>query len=325
MDDTTKRRSEILAKVAEPGHPPRAYLDADLLKRYGRSMASELSARAALWGAKRSSFSGRSPEIRAEIEMAEGRPEPSAEDRWIPLPPEIGGRLRVFLSKGPKDPGRLPPSFSGWDYSAVADPIAPGAPIFVPSGSGWSVGGVAAVLTLSGQPHLLTCAHIFNGPSDVFIGQEREPIATVTRAYLDDPAPLDAAVCEITAAGLELLERPLSAETWYTSVHAPEPEDNGAVAVFYPTSVGNEGPYEIDISSYWASTSVLFRGGPQGGLIEIPRGVIGGDSGSVLALNGEYYGLCSGNVEGQWSFFTPIAAAIERLRSEYDEVALWTL
>lgn len=44
----------------------------------------------------------------------------------------------------------------------VDRPVAPGAPILVGDAEGIWRAGIAAVVTIGGEPHLLTCGHVFN-------------------------------------------------------------------------------------------------------------------------------------------------------------------
>lgn len=300
-------------------------LTKDALRAHRRAICDELSARLPGWGGRGYSFRGLSPNIHVEVEVsAAHQPGGSREnDLWIHIPRALGGRLKVFAKIPPKKGRHDPLPF--WEPldAGVTQPLAPGARIFVRSRSVKCLGGIAAVVELDGRIHLLTCAHIFESASEVFVEPLRDSVATLSRAYLDDDDPLDAAVCELSATGVDLLDQSVDAPTWFSGCHPPDAGDNDGVGVFWPTSVDNHGPYQVEILSFFASTSVLFRRGRQDGLIEVSGGVVWGDSGSVLSLNGEYYGLCSGEVQGRWSFFTPIASVLDRLRSEYREVRLW--
>lgn len=304
---------------------PRSRLTAEVLKEHGRAIEAELCAKAAALGAEGFSFVGRPPEVTVELLFGRGTPRPRAKDLWIDLPAPLRGRLKVSVRRRGRKVSSGPLSFGLVDYTTVTEPLAPGARIFVPIRGGMHVGGAAAVVSLDGQLHLLTCAHLFDGydGTEVVDGGQRDVIATLSRGYLEDESPLDAAVCALTQAGLDRLNESTGAATWLSSCHEPEPGDNGAEVIFFPTSAGNGGPYEADVNAYRASTAILLQTGRLDGLIELEGAVVEGDSGSMLAIDDQYYGICSGQVEGRWSFFTPIAAALVRLTRDYREVRLW--
>lgn len=211
----------------------------------------------------------------------------------------------------------------------VTAPLAPGAPIAV--GPARRRAGIAAVVVMGGRPHLITCGHVFEGRSglagargdaSVFAAEGGGPaIATLTRSFLDDAPRLDAAVCELTADGIALLKASKGARTWFTSCRDPAAGDEDELAVFWPTHDGAGAPFAIKPSSHDASTQVLFPGGPHAGFIKLPFTAKEGDSGSVLAMGGAYYALCSG--QAGTSYFTPIASILRRLKKENGDVELW--
>jgi hypothetical protein len=202
-------------------------------------------------------------------------------------------------------------------------PLAPGAPIVVASG-GKSRCGIAAVLDLDGDPFLLTCGHTFNSDTGkVFVPGRSEPIAKLTRNLFDDHHPFDAAICELTARGKELLQDSDDADTWFDSVHTPGVHDNDESAIFWPTSEEDPDPIEVEIASFSARFDPLFGPrGPQAGFIQINMPAAEGDSGSALAFDNSLYGLCSGTA-GSSAFFTPIADVAHALRSDFRSIKPW--
>jgi len=211
----------------------------------------------------------------------------------------------------------------------VTAPLAPGAPITV--GDARRRAGIAAVVVMGGRPHLITCGHVFEGGSgpgaargdaSVFTTEIGGPaIATLTRSYLDDAPRLDAAVCELLPDGVVLLEASKHAQTWFTDCRAPAEGDTDELAVFWPTHDDAGAPFAMKPTSLDASTQVLFPGGPHAGFIKLPFTAQEGDSGSVLAMGGAYYALCSGQVGT--TYFTPIASILRRLKREHGDVELW--
>lgn len=211
----------------------------------------------------------------------------------------------------------------------VTAPLAPGVPIFV--GAARRRAGVAAVVVMSGRPHLITCGHVFNGGAGAWPGRPDASvyaaeiggpaIATLTRSYLGEAPRLDAAVCELTPEGILLLETSKGAKTWFTTYRTPAAGDADELAIFWPTHQAAGAPFAMKPSSWDASTQVLFPEGPHAGFIKLPFTAKEGDSGSLLSIGGAYYALCSGQVGT--TFFTPIASVMSRLKKENGKVELW--
>jgi hypothetical protein len=181
--------------------------------------------------------------------------------------------------------------------------------------------GVAAVLVLAGRPTILTCGHAeaFLFGDEILAGDEPDgkALAVLDRNLLSGSNPLDAALCPLTDAGIELLGESSEAPTWrFQRVRIPGPSDNGAESVFWETHDGEDSARTAPVLSFYGETSVLFGPrGPDRGFIETSHAVVGGDSGAPLSLGGRLYGLCSGFV-GYTTFFTPIAAVLRRLNNE---------
>jgi hypothetical protein len=244
----------------------------------------------------------------------------------LELPSELGGLLRLHLTVA-SGPRQAPPQLITFAEAAalpITAPIAPGAPILTGTGRNRRKAGAAAVLVLDRKLHLLTCGHLFTGGSpDVFSAQSNSPIAHLGRSYLPTSDPLDAAVCPLTAEGVRLLKSSFGAATWFEGFHEPAVDDNTGTADFWPTNRAGAARLQVPISAFSATTTVLFSRGPFDGFIELGFGVIAGDSGSLLSIDDLYFGLCSGQVQRSWSYFTPIATVLERLSGDHQEVALW--
>jgi hypothetical protein len=293
------------------------------VKKHHPAIDAAVRERAVDWDIHGWSFQGRSPRIRLVVKVTAKRLD-KHRDLSIPLPEAIGGRLKVFVRatyarRRPQGP--LP--FSG---SLTGGVISPGASIVIGDGSNREWAGIAAVLIIEGAPHIVTCGHAFmSSREEVFAEPEDgEPIAELSRSYFDDRRRLDAAICKLNEVGVELLEESCDAMTWFTRFRRPRVSDNGRMAVFWATNPESTGPYEAPISSYRTSDTILFCDGEvHDGFIEMPFIASGGDSGSLLSVNGLYYGVCAGHV-GDATLFTPFARVLDRVRETNPEATLWT-
>lgn len=303
----------------------RDHLKAAELRAFRGAIRAAIAAKAPAWGLLGWCVCGSGDALEIEIKVSRAGRNKVPQSPTLQLPPELGGQLRLRVAFT-LDPDAPPPSESFAEPSAppVRVPVAPGAPILVGSGSNLRKGGIAAVLCIDGKLHLLTCGHIFYDSETVVLArQSARPIATLCRNYLSTQAPLDGAVCELLPEGLTLLAASQAAPTWLQGYLEPAPEDNNGYATFWPTHQAGVAPLDFPVNAYSASTSVLFSRGPYDDFIELEFGVIPGDSGSLLAKDHLYFGLCSGHVQSSWSYFTPIAAVLNRLAQDYKEVALW--
>jgi hypothetical protein len=295
------------------------------VKKHERAIGAIVRERAADWDIHGWSFQGRSPHIRLVVKVTAKRLD-KHRDLSIPLPEELGGRLKVFVRATyarRRSQGPLP--FSAG--SLTGGIITPGASIVVDHGTHREWAGIAAVLRLASGPHILTCGHAFIGSrGEIFASPEEEDaIAELSACYFDARPRLDAALCKLTDYGVELLlEESGDAITWFTRFRRPRVADNGRNAVFWATNPESAGSYEAPISSYNACDAVLFGDGEvYDGFIEMPFIASGGDSGSLLSVNGLYYGICAGHV-GDATLFTSFARAIDRVRQKNPEATLWT-
>jgi hypothetical protein len=157
----------------------------------------------------------------------------------------------------------------------------------------------------------------------VFVPRGREPIARLTQNLLDAAEPLDAAICEILPRGRELLGESADADTWFDDIHTPDSSDNGADVAFWPTSEQKPDPIDLRVESFSSCFDPLFGpGGPNCSLIEARLPASEGDSGSVLALDASYYGICSGTA-GASSYFTAIAHVVLALQGDFERIRPW--
>lgn len=311
---------------ADPGGGQlRDHLTAAELATHRAALRSALRAATAEWGLLAYSVRGSGDALEIEIKVDPGARGKLPDPATISLPAEIGGRLRLRVAVAGERRGEEPPvSFSGPSYPSVREPLAPGAPILVGRGTSVRRGGICAILLLDGKLHALTCGHIYNdGETGLLTRRGAVQVATLRRNYLRDEEPLDAAVCELLPSAMNLLRQSTTAPTWFRAYLEPAVEDNAGTTTFFPTFREDAPPIDASVSAYSASTTVLFPAGPFDDFIELGLAVIPGDSGSLLAKDDLYFGLCSGEVQATWSYFTPISAVLARLSRDYQEVAIW--
>lgn len=233
--------------------------------------------------------------------------------------------MRAHVRPRPMRPFRTGPSaFGDASRSSVDGPVAPGAQIFARAGSSRKIGGIAAILSLDGRLTLLTCGHLFTGSLPVIEHpMAATPIATLRRNFIEHGTPMDAAICDLTAEGKRLLARSIGAPTWLRGYCEPTSEIVTFPADFWPSHRSGTPARVLPVSACSAGTTLLFPEGPTHGFVECEGAVVPGDSGSLLSVDDLYLGICSGQVQGTWSYFTPIASALDRLCEEHEEVSIW--
>jgi len=309
----------------KPDRGPRStvqrYLSKRQLVRHGDAIELALRKKRRAWGLQGWSIQGRGDRLRVVAKVPYRRVSPEAAVEPLALSRNLSLKVAVE-STFVQSVGKTTRGGAG-RHSSQDALLAPGSVIEVSSG-GRSRCGVATVLTLDDDPFLLTCGHTFNsGNGRVFLPGSSAPIATLTQNLLDERVPVDAAVCELSALGRSLLEASSDADTWFRTIRSPDSLDNGKDAEFWPTSESEPDPIDVRIASFSACFEPLFGpGGPRCRFIEVRLPATEGDSGSVLALRGEYYGLCSGTA-GASSYFTSISDVVQALGKHFTRVSLW--
>ncbi|HKO50180.1 MAG TPA: hypothetical protein VJV79_20760 [Polyangiaceae bacterium] len=300
------------------------YLTQRRLEEHWPAIEAALEAKRDVWQIQGWSIQGKAPRLRVVVKVPYRRVTPRA-----PVSPlRIPGSTPFWLKVGVEATffsgfGKVTSRGHSRGRSRHSGPLVSGAPIEVSSG-GRSRCGIAAVLTLDDSPFLLTCGHNFNANAGkVFLPGSHAPIARLTRNLFDDSSPLDAAICELTDRGIELLDASADADTWFSTVHTPEAADNDESAVFWPTSEDDPDPIELQIVSFSVRFDPLFGPhGPKTRFIQMQLSASEGDSGSALAFGGALYGLCSGTA-GPSAYFTAIADVVQSLRSDFGSIKPW--
>ncbi|MDD5308449.1 MAG: hypothetical protein PHU25_14095 [Deltaproteobacteria bacterium] len=295
------------------------FISADFLARHRAAIDSAMRVQLRQWGAHGWRIVGKPPRIRLEVVVPTTVQRPihavgpiQIADRWI-KPSVVSSRVNIRRERWT----------DGTDPTAIglSRAVAPGARVRVGRGDLQEFVGVAAVLLVSGRPSILTCGHAgaFAYSDEILAGDEPDgdAIATLETNLLEESSPLDAAVCPLTEAGLELLRESRDAPTWrFKKVKTPGVEDNDQSSVFWQTHDGDDTAPTAPVQSFSGETAALFGPrGPRRGFVETGHAVEAGDSGSLLSLSSSLYGLCSGLV-GHTAFFTPIAAVITRINKQ---------
>ena len=300
------------------------YLSAPQVRRLHSQIESALRERAKSWGMHGWGYVGRAPRIRVAIRVPYKLHNPATPAASIPLSMGRSGRFQLKVAveaSYARAPLRTTAAEAG-PASPVDQPLAPGAPIVVAAGHPQRA-GIALVVSIGGDPYLVTCGHAFDNQSQGTVrALSGKPIAQLTQNFMLDGDPLDAALCALNDAGRQLLADSSDAPSWCNAVATPDPNDNAQPATVWPTNDGNGGPFVDDVGSFSACEPALF-GHPECGFIRMPQCTWPGDSGCILTRNRRYYGLCSG-VLGNASFFTPISSVMQRIRDTQGEVSLWS-
>jgi hypothetical protein len=205
----------------------------------------------------------------------------------------------------------------------LSERLAPGTRISVESNPSLRA-GIACVVVADDKTYLVTCGHVFRpGASNTAIFARGKHVAGLEHNFLDEADPLDAAYCRLTQQGRKFLAASASAETWFDDVLAPA-DGQGKPAVFYPSNDGASDAVTTSIDSFDASSSNIFNDFwslSLSGLIRTAAITEAGDSGSLLAVDNHYYGLCTGRPDS--SYFTPLSVTLQRMRNHFTEVELW--
>jgi len=296
------------------------YLAATFLKTHFDELSTVLQRHLKPWGTQGWRVVGREPHLRIEVSLPQSVQKPRHPVRAV----RVGGRWikpAVTISHAHL---RRPRGADGSSPSSIGlvRAMAPGARVRVGRGQFQEFVGIAAVFEYPDKSKkVLTCGHAraFDFSGEIVPGDDPngDAIANLDRNFLQDPNPLDAALCTLTDAGLALLKDSANAPTWrFKSIKTPSVTDNSQQSVFWQTHDGDDSALTAPVLSFSGQNAALFGPtGPQTGFVETSHGVIPGDSGSLLSLGASLYGLCSGFI-GFTAFFTPIASVVARLKSQ---------
>lgn len=266
------------------------------------------------WGALGWGYVGQPGKLRICIRVETTLVDPDAPVAPITLPGVglVKPMLAAAYGSGAGSMGTLPAAGHG-----NGGLVGPGSPVHVDGPEGVSRAGIAALLEVAGEPHLLSCGHVFgaSGGGDlVFRPGDPAPVARLRRNFMADDPPLDASICRVLRPDtLAAYSHVLPAQV------RPAPGCHGRQAVFWHTHADGLPPVTAPVISYLGCeyslrnstwNHVLY------GLVTLPGLTQAGDSGSLLALDGRHLGICSGRV-GAFSFFTPVDAALERIGGHF--------
>lgn len=313
-----KKRASSRSRAAGRHSTAHKTISEEFLTTHRAAIERAMRANLRRWGAHGWSVVGKGPDLRLEVSVPTTVQHPARAVDAI----RVGGRTIKPSVRATQAHLRRERA-DGFDAfgDTLGNAVAPGARIRVGRGAAQELVGVAAVLDLDGRPAILTCGHAsaFSLFDEILAGGEPdgESIATLETNLLEGSEPLDAAICPLTDAGVQLLEQSSAAPTWrFKNVRAPSVADNDELAVFWDTHDDADFAPTAGVRTFSGETSALFGPrGPRAGFIETGHAVVAGDSGSLLSLGSELYGLCSGFV-GFTAFFTPIQSVIERLQRE---------
>lgn len=289
-------------------------MSGDELLRARASIERQLERVQDSWGIRGWSFVGRSPRIRVQVHVDVMVKNPGVAASKLRLPPSIGGgELKVAIAATHAHlPARTAPEGDNGT-------LAPGSPIRAVSGSKGGRAGVAAFAVDEDEVvYLLTCGHAFPaGTGHVEVSGTRVANVVANALFSDR---IDAALCRLTSAGLQLARKCADEPTWFERLHRPSPDDNDAEVTFYPTHGGHMQPFVERVESFSACDRV--GGFDLCDLITLPECTLSGDSGSLLAFDGAFYALCTGTT-GTLSCFTPIVTALRFFRQTKKGLRLW--
>jgi hypothetical protein len=305
---------------------PVRFITPEFYRRHASAIAATLRPKLAGWGAHGFRIVGVSPRLELEVLVPQTTQVPTRPVEPIRVGKTwIKPRVRsshVSLRRERRADG------SGPTAIGLARAVAPGARIRVGRGEIQEFVGIAAVVVCGKRPALLTCGHAaaFSFSEELLPGDEPDgdAIATLDVNLLAGGSPLDAALCTLTDAGVDILRSSSQASTWrFQKVRPPSAVDNRERTVFWQTHDGTDSAPTADVESFDGTTAALFGPtGPSSGFVETSHNVVPGDSGSLLSLGDSLYGLCSGFV-GFTAFFTPIAAALAALSSKGKKCSIY--
>jgi hypothetical protein len=294
------------------------------LRSARRAIERFLQKHAHRWGAEGWGFVGEPSRLALSIHVRRTLASPSEPIEDVPLPG--GGALKPTISGTFH---KSTPTFHfadaiGTANGFVTQPLAPGTPIIVDS-TPRQAGGIACIVRADGAPYLITCGHIFEPRAEgVSVFARGEVVATLEKNLLDATPATDGAWCRLTRDGKQMLAKSADAPTWFRDWRRPSEGDHGSTASFWPTVSSDDVFTSAVLSSSFCQNDLWnrFWSLKLDGLIQVGPISSPGDSGALLSMANTYYGLCTGQV-GAFSYFTPLCAVIEHMKSEFDEVTPW--
>jgi hypothetical protein len=269
------------------------------------------------WGAEGWAFIGRPPRLRVAILVIKKLAETDTPVDSIPLPKSLGGgRLKPAVRALHRyDAAYTSGEASALQAGAGVDYLAPGVPIAC---NGDRI-GLGAVLAIGHQPHIVTCGHAIGSNGTLTTADGDTEIASLRINCFVLADRLDAAVFAVNEVGRTLLHRGSLAPSWCTTVHDPVPTDHDAKVTFWPTWKDHQPAFVEEVLSF----ASCIPSGIGCNYVMLTRCTNPGDSGSSLQIGASYYALASRR-DGNLSFFTPIAAVINRLRTGGVDVTPWS-
>lgn len=286
-----------------------------------------ISKHAKKWGSHGWAVTGSLQKLRIEIAVSRTLLRPTSPVGYITLPTPLTGSVKPAVRSSLdglsiSSTSASPASFSSV-ASALAEPFAPGSRIVVAS-QPLQRAGVACFVVADDTTYLVTCGHVFTrGAAGTAVYVNGQPVAKLTRNFLEDADQLDAAYCELLPRGVQLLEASKAAPTFYGDVLKPSSGQNKG-AVFWPTNLAASDAITTSINSYSACDASMFNefwSLDLCGLLRTEQVTVPGDSGSLLACSDKYYGSCTG--APNWSYYTPLYSTLERMKTIFTRVELW--
>lgn len=281
---------------------------------------------AARWGSHGWALVGKKNSLRVEIAVPKTLASPRAPIEPIVIP-ALETALKPSVQASLDGLSVATISFTDDVFStltmSVIEPLAPGSRVFIDSNPTQRA-GLACFVQADGDVYAITCGHVFEpGATSTGVFTLGHKVATLSHNFLDDADQLDAAYCKLTPKGQHLLAKSAAAPTWFDGVLTPE-DGQGLDAVFWPSNDGAGDAITTNINSFSASESHLFNDFwdlTLSRLIRTEQVTVPGDSGSLLAVDDQYYGSCTGSPS--WSYFTPLHATLARMQKRFTKVELW--
>jgi len=340
----TKKASKRVTKRATSAGSTRPrlrkYLTEQQYNQNRKRIVTEVAAVMERTGAHGWCVRGTPKRLRVVMRVAERLFEPEAAVGTIPLklagqPVQLKLAVETSLEHllGAELSAAMPPVGTPVAPSTERRLLSPGGTILVADEQRQrgDFGGVAAIIKIEEQLHLLTCGHLFGpGRRSVFVPGQPGPVAKLRRNFRFGSSPIDFAIARLTGSGRTLLERSPDGRNWTRLVLRPTPAVHDQKAVLWCSRPTDMRPKRPVVQSCDAAEPLLFAGDAGERLVKTELCSKKGDSGAPLTFrlaDGRItlLGLCSGAV-GTSSFFTAARQVFDRLQLEFgkDQVKIWT-